>query len=182
MAAPGVGETVTGVGETREHLVPEPSTSILNGLKIAVTVDDQWQWIGIPFPAGHDCRTVSRAMLDAFSAHGVPGVYAFNSTAPTEEKACLLELDGVADAAVFGVPHPDLGEVVAGYIQRLPGAALGVDDVTAHVHSRLARYKAPREIVFVDELPREDTGKLFRRRLKEQHARRLGQGDETQAE
>lgn len=59
---------------------PDP----LNGLRVAVTVDDQFQWTGIPFPEGHGPKSVSRAMIEAFANHRVPEVYAFNSTAPTE--------------------------------------------------------------------------------------------------
>ena len=54
----------------------------LSGLKIAVTVDDQFQWAGVPFPDGYSPRSVSAKMIEAFDAHGVTGVYAFNSTMP----------------------------------------------------------------------------------------------------
>lgn len=57
----------------------------LHGLRVAVTVDDQFQWTGITFPEGHGPKSVSRAMIEAFANHNVPEVYAFNSTAPTDE-------------------------------------------------------------------------------------------------
>jgi long-chain acyl-CoA synthetase len=88
---------------------------------------------------------------------------------PAEIESCLLEMDEVADVAVFGIPDPDLGEALAAHVQLRPGAALTVGDVTNHVVSRLARYKSPRVVVFDAELPREDTGKLFKRRLKERY-------------
>lgn len=90
---------------------------------------------------------------------------------PAEIEACLLQLDGVADAAVFGIPDADLGEVVAAHLEPLPGAVLAAEEVRAHVAAHLARYKVPREVVVVDSLPREDTGKLFKRRLREPYWR-----------
>ncbi|TCP41239.1 long-chain acyl-CoA synthetase [Tamaricihabitans halophyticus] len=85
---------------------------------------------------------------------------------PAEIEAALLSLEGVADVAVFGIPDPDLGEAVAAHVQLLPGTALTEQDVRDHVRRHLASYKAPKVIVFDDDLPREDTGKLFKRRLK----------------
>lgn len=64
----------------------------LDGLRVAVTVDDQFQWTGIPFPDGHGPRSVSRAMIEAFANHDVPGVYAFNSTAPTDADPGALDI------------------------------------------------------------------------------------------
>ena len=90
---------------------------------------------------------------------------------PAEIEGCLLELDGVADVAVFGIPDADLGEVLAAYIEPSQGKEIDPDAVRAHVASRLARYKMPREVVITDSLPREDTGKLFKRRLREPYWR-----------
>ena len=64
----------------------------LTGLKIAVTVDDQFQWAGVPFPDGYSPRSVSVKMIEAFDAHGVTGVYAFNSTAPTDAHPSYLDI------------------------------------------------------------------------------------------
>ena len=93
---------------------------------------------------------------------------------PAEVEACLHDLDEVVDVAVFGIPDPDLGDVLAAYVQPVPGATVTPEDIRAHVESRLARYKVPREVVLVDELPREDTGKLFKRRLKNQYLDTVG--------
>ena len=99
---------------------------------------------------------------------------------PAEIESVILGLDGVADVAVFGIPDPDFGEAVAAHIQPDPGATLAEDDVRAHVARRLARYKVPKVVVFEDVLPREDTGKLFKRRLKahywEQHTSEVPTG------
>ncbi len=85
---------------------------------------------------------------------------------PAEIEACILGLGGVADVAVFGIPDPGLGEALAAHVQLLPGADVTEDQVREHVRQNLARYKAPKVVVFEHELPREDSGKLFKRRLK----------------
>jgi long-chain acyl-CoA synthetase len=85
---------------------------------------------------------------------------------PAEIEACLIGLEGVGDAAVFGIPDPDYGEALAAHVELLAGAELDADDVRSHVATHLARYKVPKVVVFEDELPREDSGKLFKRRIK----------------
>ncbi|OUZ09424.1 long-chain fatty acid--CoA ligase [Aeromicrobium sp. PE09-221] len=91
---------------------------------------------------------------------------------PAEIEACLSTMPAVADAAVFGVSDPEMGEALVAHVQVLPGARIDAEAVRAHVAEHLARYKVPREVVIVDELPREDTGKLFKRRLKEQYGKK----------
>ncbi len=86
---------------------------------------------------------------------------------PAEIEACLLTLDGVRDCAVFGIPDDDFGEALAAHVELHDGARLSAEDIRAHVHSRLAGYKAPRVVEIVDSLPREDSGKIFKRRLRE---------------
>jgi len=85
---------------------------------------------------------------------------------PTEIESAILNLEGVADVAVFGIPDPDFGESIAAHVQPDAGSTLTAEDVRAHVASRLAKYKVPKVVVFEQNLPREDTGKLFKRRLK----------------
>jgi long-chain acyl-CoA synthetase len=86
---------------------------------------------------------------------------------PAEIEACLLTLDGVRDCAVFGIPDEEFGEALAAHVELDAGAALGEDDVRTHVRDRLAGYKAPKLVRFDDALPREDSGKIFKRRLRE---------------
>ncbi|UNO43164.1 AMP-binding protein [Streptomyces sp. MST-110588] len=86
---------------------------------------------------------------------------------PAEIEGCLLSLTGVRDAAVFGIPDQEFGESLAAHIQPENGAALTAEDVRAHVAGRLASYKVPRTVVFEESLPRDDSGKLFRRRLRD---------------
>jgi long-chain acyl-CoA synthetase len=93
---------------------------------------------------------------------------------PAEIEACLLEFDGVRDAAVFGIPDEEFGEALAAHVEAEEGAAITEDSIRQHVRSRLAGYKVPRVIVFDDHLPREDTGKIFKRRIRDQYWRQAG--------
>ena len=86
---------------------------------------------------------------------------------PVEIEACLLSLAGVRDCAVFGIPDEEFGEALAAHVELEDGARLSADDLREHVRSKLASYKAPRVVEFSDSLPREDSGKIFKRRLRE---------------
>ncbi len=86
---------------------------------------------------------------------------------PAEIEACLLGLEGVRDCAVFGIPDEEFGEALAAHVELDEGASLGEDEVRAHVRAGLAGYKTPKVVVFADDLPREDSGKIFKRRLRE---------------
>ncbi|MFJ9412823.1 AMP-binding protein [Streptomyces sp. NPDC101227] len=86
---------------------------------------------------------------------------------PAEIEGCLLALDGVRDAAVFGIPDEEFGEVLAAHLETEPGVVLSAEAVRGHVGERLAGYKVPRAVVFEERLPRDESGKLFKRRLRE---------------
>ena len=86
---------------------------------------------------------------------------------PAEIEGCLLSLDGVRDCAVFGIPDDEFGEALAAHVERDADAELNAEQVREHVRSRLASYKTPRVVEFSDSLPREDSGKIFKRRLRE---------------
>jgi long-chain acyl-CoA synthetase len=85
---------------------------------------------------------------------------------PAEIEACLLNMPGIRDCAVFGIPHDVFGEQVAAVIQPAPGVELTADAVRDHARSQLASYKLPQHIVFSDDLPREDSGKIMKRKLR----------------
>ena len=92
---------------------------------------------------------------------------------PQEAENVLATHPAVADAAVFGIPEPELGEEVKGVVQALPSASPGDEleaELIAYCHERLAKYKCPRTIDFTDELPRHPTGKLYKRLLRDQYA------------
>jgi fatty-acyl-CoA synthase len=86
---------------------------------------------------------------------------------PGEVENLLLEHDGVAEAAVTGVPDDEFGQRLKAYLVPRGDAALDAEEIKAYVRANLARYKVPRDVVFLDELPRNATGKLLRDRLLE---------------
>jgi long-chain acyl-CoA synthetase len=86
---------------------------------------------------------------------------------PAEIEASLQSLAGVRDCAVFGIPDDEFGEALAAHVELEDGAALDAEDVRAHLRANLAAYKTPRVVEFSDSLPREDSGKIFKRRLRE---------------
>jgi long-chain acyl-CoA synthetase len=86
---------------------------------------------------------------------------------PAEIEACLGSLEGVRDCAVFGIPDEEFGEALAAHVELHDDAQVTAEDVREHVRTRLAGYKTPRVVEIVDALPREDSGKIFKRRLRE---------------
>jgi fatty-acyl-CoA synthase len=85
---------------------------------------------------------------------------------PAEVENAIYELPSVAEAAVIGIPNEGLGEVGKAFIVPRDGAQLTAEAVTGHCRMRLAKYKVPAEIVFIDELPRTATGKVLKRELR----------------
>ena len=90
---------------------------------------------------------------------------------PAEIEATLAALHGVADCAVFGVPDEEFGESLVAAVQPADAASLSAEAIQAFLRERLAGYKVPRTIVFRSDLPREETGKIFKRRLREIYLR-----------
>ncbi len=89
----------------------------------------------------------------------------------SEVEAAIYELDEVAEAAVFGVLDERLGEEVGAAVVLVPGAELGESDLATHLDGRLARFKHPRYVWFLDEpLPRNANGKFLKRELRERFA------------
>ncbi|WP_327139573.1 acyl-CoA synthetase [Nocardia sp. NBC_01327] len=86
---------------------------------------------------------------------------------PLEVENLLAELAGVDDVAVVGVDDEDFGKRLRAFIVPAPGATPDPQHIKDHVRANLARYKVPREVLFVDELPRNATGKVLRRALEE---------------
>jgi hypothetical protein len=89
-----------------------------------------------------------------------------------EIESVLLAHPKVADAAAFGIPHPDWGEEVKAVIQPVEGEP-GDDrlraEILAFCADQLARYKTPRTIDFIAEMPRDSNGKLYKRKLRDPH-------------
>jgi long-chain acyl-CoA synthetase len=89
---------------------------------------------------------------------------------PSEIENVLLTHPKVADVAVFGVPNEDWGEEVKAVIEPADGVSGGADlatEILTWCEGRLARYKAPKSIDFVSELPRDPNGKLYKRKLRD---------------
>lgn len=86
---------------------------------------------------------------------------------PAEIEMVLTQCPGVHDCAVFGIPDDDFGESLAAAVELMPGASLTAGDIQAYLEAHLAKYKVPRRIDFHGSLPREDSGKIFKRRLRD---------------
>ena len=76
----------------------------------------------------------------------------------------------MAEVAVFGISHQYWVEAVTAVVVAKPGATLTADDVQAHARSRLAGYKRPKYVVLADGLPKNPSGKILKRELREVHA------------
>ncbi|WP_051758096.1 AMP-binding protein [Prauserella rugosa] len=91
---------------------------------------------------------------------------------PQEAENALVEHPDVADAAVFGIPHDELGEVVHAVVQLRPGCAPSPELAAQLIdwcRQRLSTFKCPRDLDFADQLPRTATGKLLKRELKDSY-------------
>jgi fatty-acyl-CoA synthase len=86
---------------------------------------------------------------------------------PKEVEDTLARHPAVSEAAAIGVEDQDFGQRLRAFVVLEEGREAGEDELKAHVKATLARYKVPREIVFLDELPRNATGKVLKRELNE---------------
>ncbi|MBV9579451.1 MAG: acyl-CoA synthetase, partial [Chloroflexi bacterium] len=90
---------------------------------------------------------------------------------PAEIESVVITHPRVADVAVFGVPNPEWGEEIKAVVELLPGSPTDPEsmraDILAFLSGRMARYKLPKSIDFVDALPRDPNGKLYKRRLRD---------------
>ena len=86
---------------------------------------------------------------------------------PGEVEEFLLAIDDIADAAAVGLPDDEFGQVVGAAVVPRPGAEIDPAAIRARVRDALANFKAPKKLVVVDEIPRNATGKIVRRRVTE---------------
>ncbi|MFI5781891.1 AMP-binding protein [Nocardia sp. NPDC051570] len=86
---------------------------------------------------------------------------------PAEVENLLADRDDIADAAVIGVDDPDFGQRLRAFVVARPGVELDADEIRGYVKSQLARYKVPRDVLIVGEIPRNGSGKIVRGRLAE---------------
>ena len=111
-----------------------------------------------------DFFTIAGRKKDMFISGGV-NVY------PAEIEGELLLHPGVKDAAVIGAPHPTWGEVGVAFVVPRPEPPPTVEELAAFLATRLAKYKIPKEFVFVDSLPRTPYGKVVKGDLQARYAR-----------
>ncbi len=150
-----VGELLVRLpGKRREYYKDERATA-------STWTDDGW------------LRTGDLAYLDADGFVYISGrikdmiIRGGNNIYATDVEAVILEHPAVREAAVVGVPHDVLGEDVGAFVVRNANTTCGDDELLAFCAERLADYKRPRKLWFVDELPRNATGKVMKHKLRE---------------
>ncbi|GAA5146667.1 acyl-CoA synthetase [Nocardioides marinquilinus] len=92
------------------------------------------------------------------------------NVASREVEEAIYAMPGVAEVAVFGVSHPRWVEAVVAVVVPKPGHTLEPDDVVAHARGVLAGYKTPKRVVMVESLPKNPSGKILKRQLRDEHA------------
>jgi long-chain acyl-CoA synthetase len=92
---------------------------------------------------------------------------------PAEVDAVLLEHPAVGDAATIGVPDDEWGETVLAVVELLPGSTATSVELVQWCRARLAAFKCPRAVDFVDRLPRDENGKLYKRRIRDDYRARV---------
>jgi long-chain acyl-CoA synthetase len=93
---------------------------------------------------------------------------------PAEIEAALHAVPGVQDCAVFGIPDEEFGEALMAVVEPQAGVTLDVADIRAQLKTSLADYKVPKHVEIHGSLPREDSGKIFKRRLRDPYWERAG--------
>jgi long-chain acyl-CoA synthetase len=93
---------------------------------------------------------------------------------PAEIEAALHAVPGVHDCAVFGIPDEEFGEALMAVVEPQPGVTLDIASVRAQLRTSLADYKVPKHVEIQTNLPREDSGKIFKRRLRDPYWERAG--------
>jgi long-chain acyl-CoA synthetase len=88
---------------------------------------------------------------------------------PAEVEQFLYKHPAVQEVAVYGLPHPEKGEMVVAAIVRREGVDVTSEDITAYCRNHMATYKAPARVDFVAELPKSATGKILKRTLRDQN-------------
>nr|HPL64492.1 hypothetical protein [Syntrophales bacterium] len=86
---------------------------------------------------------------------------------PTEVEMCILQMSGIADAAVIGVPDKKWGESAKAIVVRKPGANVTAEDVIEHCLANIAGFKKPKSVDFVEALPKNAMGKIQKNVLRE---------------
>lgn len=93
---------------------------------------------------------------------------------PAEIETVLINMPNVQDCAVFGIPDEEYGESLAAVVQPMPDSTLEAESVRSFLRERIAGYKVPRVVEFRQDMPREDTGKIFKRKLRDPYWKEAG--------
>jgi long-chain acyl-CoA synthetase len=93
---------------------------------------------------------------------------------PAEIESVLIQMPGVRDCAVFGIPDEEFGEQICAHVEPLGGASIDASGVRAYLAQHLARYKVPKVVELSATLPREDSGKIFKRKLRAPYWEKAG--------
>jgi long-chain acyl-CoA synthetase len=93
---------------------------------------------------------------------------------PAEIESALHAIPGVHDCAVFGIPDEEFGEALMAVVEPQPGVTLDIASVRARLRTKLADYKVPKHLEIATDLPREDSGKIFKRRLRDPYWAKAG--------
>jgi long-chain acyl-CoA synthetase len=93
---------------------------------------------------------------------------------PAEIESVLHAVPGVHDCAVFGIPDAEFGETLMAVVEPQPGVTLDVAEIRKRLKASLADYKVPKHVEIQQNLPREDSGKIFKRRLRDPFWERAG--------
>ena len=93
---------------------------------------------------------------------------------PAEIESALIQMPGVRDCAVFGIPDEEFGEQICAHVEPMAGVAIDAIAVRAWLGEHLARYKVPKVVEFSSALPREDSGKIFKRKLRAPYWEKAG--------
>jgi HIP---CoA ligase len=164
-----VADFETRIGDQGELLLRGPNVMLgyLDDPDATAAAIDADGWlhtgdVGTLDEAGY--LTITDRLKDMYISGGF-NVY------PAEVEQALARLEGVAESAVIGVPDERLGEVGLAFVVRKAGAALEADEVVSFCRERLANYKVPRAVEFVDALPRNPSGKVLKTVLREDSAR-----------
>lgn len=121
--------------------------------------DRGWSWLGDVGRVDEDGYLFLTDRAGNMIISGGVNIY------PRETEDVLIGHPAVADVGVVGSPDPEMGERVTAFVQLAPGAAATEDELIAWCRERLSHFKCPRDVRFLDELPRLPTGKLLKRRL-----------------
>ncbi|TQL47530.1 fatty-acyl-CoA synthase [Homoserinimonas aerilata] len=128
---------------------------------IREAVDGEWFRSGDIGTLDEDGYLVVSDRLKDMVISGGENIY------PAEIEQLIMEIADITSAAVIGVPDERWGEVPIAIVAQNSGAHLAADDILSHLNGRLAKYKIPRAVIFVDELPRTATGKVRKAELRE---------------